>query len=68
MDKQDKQLKAEIAAAVKEERTRMARMGGYARAKAMSPEERRRSALKAAEAAAKVHKRKAKERKAKKKA
>jgi hypothetical protein len=45
----------------------MGRKGGKARLKTMSPEERRERALKAAEAAAKVHKQKARERKAKKK-
>jgi hypothetical protein len=66
MGNEDKQLKAEIAAAIKEERARMARMGGYARAKAMTPEQRRKSALKAAAAAAKVHKAKARKKKEKK--
>jgi len=52
------------AAIIKEERIRIARLGGQARAKAMSAAERRKSALKASKAAAKVRTRKAKQRKA----
>jgi hypothetical protein len=41
----------------------MARLGGLARAKSMTADERRESAMKAAKAAAAVHKKKAKQRK-----
>jgi hypothetical protein len=44
----------------------MGKRGGRARAKAMTPEQRRESAIKASKAAAKARTRKAKERKAKK--
>jgi hypothetical protein len=43
----------------------LGRKGGKARLKTMTPEERRKSALKAAEAAGKAHKERAKQRKAK---
>jgi hypothetical protein len=65
MDKYDQQLEKEIAAAIKEERQRIARAGGVARSKALSKEKRRRIALKAAAAAGKVHRAKAKARKKK---
>lgn len=42
-------------------------MGGIARAKSLTPEQRKRSAMKAARAAAEVHKRKAAARKKAKK-
>lgn len=42
----------------------MARLGGIARAKSMTAEERHESAMKAAKAAAIVHRKKAKKRKA----
>ena len=42
----------------------MARLGGIARAKSMTAEERRKSAMKAAKAAALVHKKRAKAKKA----
>ena len=41
----------------------MARLGGLARAKSMTAEERRKSAMKAAKAAAEVHRKKAHQRK-----
>jgi len=42
----------------------MARLGGLARAKSMTAEERRESAMKAAKAAAAVHRKKARKKKA----
>jgi hypothetical protein len=45
----------------------MARLGGIARAKSMTPEERHKSAMKAAKAAALVHKERAKAKKAEQK-
>jgi hypothetical protein len=42
----------------------MARLGGLARAKSMTADERRKSAMKAAKAAAVSHKKRAKQRKA----
>ena len=53
----------EIAAAIKQERKRVARLGGLARAKSLSPEQRRKSALKASRAAAKARTRRAKAKK-----
>jgi hypothetical protein len=46
-------LKAEIAAALKQERVRIARAGGQARAKKLSEKRRRAIAIKASRAAAK---------------
>lgn len=56
-------LSSEIQAAIKQERTRIARAGGYARAKALSKDQLRESAINASKAAAKARKKKARERK-----
>ena len=45
----------------------MARLGGLARAKAMTADERHKSAMKAGEAAAAVHRKRARKKKAKQK-
>lgn len=63
----DPNIKTQIEAAIKEERRRIAREGGLARAKAMSKSELRESAMKASKAAALARKRKAKEREKQKK-
>jgi hypothetical protein len=56
-------LAAQIAAALKQERAKIARAGGLARAKNLSENERKRIATKASKAAAKARKKKARERK-----
>jgi hypothetical protein len=48
---------------LKKARKELARLGGIARAKALTPEQRRRSALKASKAAAAARRKKAAERK-----
>jgi sRNA-binding protein len=60
-------LRAEIAAALKQERVKIARLGGLARAKSLTAKQRKDSASKASKAAAKARKRKAKARWAKQK-
>jgi hypothetical protein len=54
---------AEIAAAIKQEHVRIARLGGQARSKKLSPQERKRIATKASKAAAAARKKKAKQKK-----
>jgi hypothetical protein len=54
-----------IAAALTEERVRIARLGGQGRAKKLTAQQRKASAIKASKAAAKERIRKAKERKEK---
>jgi hypothetical protein len=49
---------------IKKVRSELARQGGLARAKALTPKQRRESAIKASKAAAKTRTRAAKERKA----
>ena len=56
-------IDSEIAAAIKEEHVRIARLGGQARAKKLSPQDRKRIATKASNAAAVVRKKKAKQKK-----
>ena len=55
----------EIAAAIKAERIRIARLGGQARAKSMTAKQRRELAEKASKAAARVRSKKAKQSKKK---
>jgi hypothetical protein len=55
---------SEIAAAIKKERVRVARLGGQGRAKALTVKRRKEIATAASKAAAKARTRKAKERKA----
>jgi hypothetical protein len=55
-------MKAEIVAAIKEERVRIARLGGLARSHSMTAEERKALATKASKAAAQARKKKARER------
>ena len=59
------QMDPKIAAALKEERVRIARLGGQGRAKKLTAQQRKASAIKASKAAAKERIRKAKERKEK---
>jgi len=54
-------MEAEIAAAIKAEHQRIGKLGGLARAKALSASERQKIALKASKAAARARSAKAKE-------
>jgi hypothetical protein len=56
-------LSAQITAALKAERIRIARLGGLGRKDALSPAQRKKIATKASRAAAKVRKQRAKQRK-----
>jgi hypothetical protein len=56
-------MDAEILAAIKKERARVARLGGQARANSLSGEERKRIAKKASKAAAKARSQKARKKK-----
>jgi hypothetical protein len=56
-------IDSKIAAAIKEERVRIARLGGQARAKNLSPQDRKRIATRASKAAAVARKKKGKQKK-----